>query len=1241
MSSTRILRVALAASALFLALLAIPALASATAPWWHLSSNSRPTYLHAGAGEPGANEVQEVTVKATGGGFVLANMSEEEVENGQYTCFLGPEEEEEIPKYAEFTFNASAAEVQAGLETICGYGPGSIEVSGGPGDATGSSPYMITFIGPLAEAPLRLVNTEIGAEGGVGGPLQGTIEATETTAGHPKQPDGEIYLTAVNVGDANAEGSKHTISLTDVLPPGLAATGIAATKSQKEGNFQQREPIPCDPATLTCTMKETLVPFDTIELLIAVNVKAGAHTGELNEATISGGGGPSATVKRPITINPDPVPFGVSEFEMALEEEGGEAPTQAGRHPFQFTTQIAVNQNRDINPLLTPPEYRPEVTPAGLAKDFDFKLPPGLVGSATSIPQCTTAQFFATVEGKENKCPPSTAVGVAVATVHEPATVGTSTITEPIFNLEPNFGEPARFGFYVVLANSPVFIDTSLRSGSDYGITASVQNLTQTGSVLSSTATFWGTPGDSRHDGQRGWGCIYEARNGTVNQPCTPSEEGHPKPFLSMPTSCASPLLASGDLDQWNVGLFEPFSGTFAPSGLLTGCNQLPFSPTVAVEPTATAATTPTGLTVDLDLKQEGLENDGGLAESHLKKITLGLPQGLTTNPSIANGLGACTFAQYQSEALGSQSCPESSKVGEVEIETPLVKQIVRGSVYVAKQNDNGFPNPSLLAIYVVAKNPELGVLVRSAGRVVLDPQTGQLTSVFDELPQLPFSHLHFAFRTGQRAPLITPGLCGKYNAGTDLYPYSQPNAPIHRDASFEVSAGADGAPCARQESQLPNKPSLEAGTVTPIAGAYAPFVFKVSREDGSQALSTIAATLPEGLLGRLAGIPACAGPQIAAAQSRSGEGQGAAELASSSCPAASQVGVVNAATGAGTQPYYVQGRAYLAGPYKGAPLSLAIITPAVVGPFDLGSLVIRTALYVDPETAQIHAVSDPIPAILHGLPTVVRSVSLEMNRPNFTLNPTSCDPMQIVGSETSTLDLLAPLAERFPVGACGALTFKPKLSLALKGASHRRAHPAIVANLAAKPGEANIARAQVTLPKAGLLDNAHIKTICTRVEFAAEACPSGSIYGKASATSPLLDYPVTGPVYLRSSSHQLPDLVADLHGPASQPIRVALIGRTDSAKNGALRNTFEATPDVPVSKFHLKLFGGKRGLVILGQGLCAQRQAKIRLTAHNGKTEDTQPAVKASCGKRKTMREGHRTALAAARRWESNLLVR
>ena len=520
-------------------------------------------------------------------------------------------------------------------------------------------------------------------------------------------------------------------------------------------------------------------------------------------------------------------------------------------------------------------------------------------------------------------------------------------------------------------------------------------------------------------------------------------------------------------------------------------------------------------------------------------------------------------------------------------------------------------------------------MLVKQAGEVSLDPATGQLTTTVKGLPPLPYSSLELHLREGPTAPLITPQTCATYTTTARLYPFSDPTTATELSTPFTISSGAAGAPCAHSEAELPNAPTLSAGSTLTNAGSYSPFLFKLSREDGTQRFGAVIAEPPLGLTAKLAGVPACSEAGIAQAASRSAEGDGAAELADPSCPAQSQVGSVIASAGAGPSPYFTTGRLYLAGPYKGAPLSFVAIVPAIAGPFDLGVVTSRIAAYVDEETAKITAKSDPLPTILHGIPLDLRSVSVQIDRSDFTLNPTSCEATTLGGSLTSLTGSLAPLSQRFQVGGCRHLGFKPALKLQLKGQTKRGGNPALTAILRPRSGDANIASLAVALPHSEFLDQAHIRTICTRVQFAAGAgagqqCPAGSVYGQVSATSPLLDYTLSGPVFLRSSSHKLPDLVAVVRGPASQPLVIASVGRVDSIKGG-IRNSFEALPDAPLSKVVLRLPGGQKSLLENSTDICqGTHRATAKLKGQNGKRYEFEPVLKASgCKGKKSKRHG------------------
>ncbi|HET7484129.1 MAG TPA: hypothetical protein VFJ64_01985 [Solirubrobacterales bacterium] len=607
-------------------------------------------------------------------------------------------------------------------------------------------------------------------------------------------------------------------------------------------------------------------------------------------------------------------------------------------------------------------------------------------------------------------------------------------------------------------------------------------------------------------------------------------------------------------------------------------------------------------------------------ATSPAKDVSVTLPAGMSLNPSAANGLDACSEAQigYLPEAEGvhfsesPQSCTDAAKIGTVEATSPLLDHAVNGAVYVAKPFDNPFG--SLLAIYLALEDPATGIVAKLAGKVEPDPSTGQLRTTFLENPQLPIEDVRLHIFNGARAALKTPLACGEYTTTSSLTPWSSPEGEDESpEDSFEISAPPSGGSCPESEAQAPNSPSFSAGTITPQAGAFSPFVLKLSRADGSQQLTGIDTALPPGLSGKLAGVPYCPEAQIAQAKAREEPQMGRSEEANPSCPAVSEVGTAVVGAGAGPTPFYATGHAYLAGPYEGAPLSLLVITPAVAGPFDLGAVVVRTALRVDPETAQIHAVSDPFPHIIDGIPLDIRSIALKLDRNQFTLNPTSCEAMSIAGGAATLSGQLAPLNQRFQAGGCNALPFKPKLSLSLKGKTGRGGFPALRAVLSMNPGEANIARAQVTLPHGLFIANAHIGNVCTRVQFAQGRCPSNSVLGTAKAVTPLLEAPLEGPVYLMSGfGHLLPDVAVDFHG----QVDVFVHSKVDKGKTGGLRNTFEVVPDAPVSSFTLQLFGGRRGLLENSEELCLKAQrAQLAFTAHSARTYTARPKIKVGCG--------------------------
>jgi hypothetical protein len=877
--------------------------------------------------------------------------------------------------------------------------------------------------------------------------------------------------------------------------------------------------------------------------------------------------------------------------------------SQAGAHP-DFTTSLTIKTDP-----ATSPDPDGDRKPYASTRDVIIDLPPGMTGNPHAVESCSIVQFQTSLEG--GGCSFASQVGIAVLRLYK----SEAALYEPIYNLAaPGEANVARLGFFGYTI--PVIIDVQMRSESDYGLTATAQGANAIFPLVTATTTLWGVPAAASHNNERFTPKEVLDIPGISESPIRSSGLA-PAAFLSNPTACGTPQVVNFTVNSYqNPG--TRISKT-AELPKTTGCGLLGFNPGAAFAPTGAQADSPTGLEVGFDIDQTGLRQTTLTRPADLKKAVVTLPQGMSLNPASTGGLGGCSETQvglvpgpgvhFSKAAPG---CPGSSKIGTAEIVSPALEGPVQGSLYVARQNENPFD--SLLAGYLVAQGA--GATVKLAGRFDLDPVTGQITATFDNNPQQPFTDFRLHFKGGDRGVLVNPPQCGIYEIKTTLVPWSaaDPENPTSSEVqestdTFTVSSGPGGTPCPNPPAFTP---SFGAGALTPLAGEFSPLSVMASRPDGSQTLTGIDIDLPPGLIAKLAGVPYCSNQAIQGAGAKSG----LAELAAPSCPAASRVGSVDVAVGAGNSPYHVPGSAYLAGPYKGAPLSLVTITPSVAGPFDLGTVAVRAALFIDPETAKVRAVSDPLPTILKGIPLHLRSVVVTADRPNFSLNPTSCDPMRIGGTLIGSPSTKA-VSERFQVGGCGALGFKPKLSLRLKGGTKRAKYPKLIAKLTARKGDANIGKASVVLPRSQFLAQEHIDTICTRVQFNANQCPKGAIYGFAEATTPLLDEPVRGPVYLRANGNErkLPDLVAALGG----QIDINLVGYIDSVRGGQLRTRFVSVPDAPVTKFVLRMKGGKKSLLRNSQNVCKNRgRAVVKMTGQNGKIHDTQPRLGVRCGKKK-----------------------
>jgi hypothetical protein len=1253
--------------------------AAAESAWWNITSGARPGYLHPGLAQKEVQQIR-VTTEESGGHPEQARISLSVGGSVVARFATAPTVSEPACVSLLHCKPLTVAEIQAALEGP--YGAGEVTVAEEAG-SVGTLAFRVESTGTPATQPL-----EAGAVG------IGMAEATELQKG---RPDGEIYAVVTNIGNASVATIDSPLHITDSLPSGLRAVAIQATHTGSAAGFATRETLPCDLTTLTCTLqreeeqgfehrfRDDLVPFSTLELRIAVDFEG--PVSEPNRVSVSGGrayrcdqvdsdtgtyvdigctleiaaGGnslpksferadlgpvPGATIEKGLTIKDERTPFGVETYSLRNENEGGGPATAAGSHPFQSTTTINLNQGEDLG---WTGSNKPLVQPADIARDLHFQWPAGLIGNPSGLTQCTDEQFFANI-GSANLCPASSAAGVAVVYINEPTILGAVSIPVPLFNLTPHYGEPARFGFFVPQGNAPVVIDTSLRSDGDYGVTVETNSITQSAGFLSSVVSVWGVPGSPAHNRQRGWSCLLESGGAPASRlseiglsACSASESQpgtNPPGFLFLPTSCgpesSTPVLGDSWVNPLAVFDFPTLASYQMPP--LDSCNQVPFGPEIESEPTSNAATSPTGLNFDINVHDPGQEFGKNLVQSQIKKAVVTLPQGFTTNPSVAEGLKACPQSTYEHSTVdGSVACPEESKVGDVEIESPLVKQKVQGSLYVAEQTHN--PNGNLLTIYLVARNPEIGVIVKQALKVIPNPVTGRLTTEVDNIPQLPFSHFQLSFRQGQRSPLITPPTCGTYTVESELYPYSAPDSPVHGESSFKITTGPEGQGC--PNGTPPFHPGLEAGTISNAGGTYSPFYTHITRKDSEQEITRFSIKLPTGLLAKLKGVSECPDAAVAAAKAREVEGGATEEEAHSSCPANSEVGQTKVGTGVGNVLAYAGGRLYLAGPYHGSPISLVSVNYAKVGPFDLGTVVVRFALDVNHETAEVSvdgANSDPIPHIVDGIPIHLRDIRAYVNRPNFTLNPTSCAKKStaatVLGSgsnfSSSADDVPVTVSSPFQAADCASLGFKPKLALSLVGKkTHRGALPAFKAVLTYPKGGAyaNIAKAQVTLPKSEFLEQGHLKNVCTRKVFETgknpgENCPANSIYGKARAVTPLLDRPLEGPVYLRTGyGTRLPELAAALNGPQ---ISITLAGTIDSVhKKGTegsqIRNTFALVPDAPVERFTLELKGGKKGLLVNSTDVCkGTHKALAAFTGQNGKLDEYEPALKAQCGKGK-----------------------
>ncbi|MGV1049928.1 MAG: hypothetical protein ACOYD4_15555 [Solirubrobacterales bacterium] len=879
--------------------------------------------------------------------------------------------------------------------------------------------------------------------------------------------------------------------------------------------------------------------------------------------------------------------------------------TQAAGHPGVGFTQFIVKHETGVL----------GETPVGNVKTLRVDLPPGLSVNPQATPQCALAagQSPAT-------CPVDTQVGTSILTaalVIEliPGSPVGSSLTlpaSPVYNLVPQQGQPARFGFSA--AGNDVFLEPGVEWWNDYHefFLINVPKLSLPEIV-----------------GLKG---VRVLKNRLIFNGEVDSSGGGQ--FLTTPSTCFNPAVApfqhtystflhadsyeepAPGFPASSQALEAPLPGGVAP----TGCAGVPFAPGVSANPNAVTTDSPFGPTVAVSVP---FNPGAAVANSNLRIARVSLARGAGLNPSAAPALAACTDAQFGKGTTAAVACPPKSEIGTVSIQTPVLPpNSLSGKVFLGSQLSRDPLSGQEYRIFIDAESARYGQSVRLVGNVVANPRTGQLTAVVNEAPQLPFTSVSIQF-DGAKGTLTSPPTCGPNLTTGQMTPWSGSADASVADKGFTLTKAPGGAPCAKTMAERPFAPGFDAAPNSDDALAFTPFTAHLTRPQGQQELKGVDVHLPPGATAKLAGVPYCPPADIAAA----GDRAGAAERKNSSCPDASQVGVATIQAGTGGTPLQIGGDVFLAGPYRGAPVSLAVITPALAGPFDLGTVVVRVPLKVDPETAQINPDVE-IPDVFGGAKLDIRSIFVNVNRKEFTLNGTNCAQHATAGNllgggadpTNPAAFAAAKVSSPVQLSGCKALKFRPKLKLRLFGATHRNQHPRLRAALKARAGDANIARASVGLPHAIFLDQASLGTVCTRPQFAADQCPKRSIYGKARAFTPLLGKPLEGPVVLRSNpAHTLPDMVAHLEG----QVDIDLVGVIDSFKGG-IRTTFNTVPDVPVSKFVLTLPGGKHGLLVASTNLCKNPpRAIVRFKGQNGKKVNRKQKLRTPCRKKSKKHPG------------------
>jgi len=989
------------------------------------------------------------------------------------------------------------------------------------------------------------------------------------------------YVVQVtNDGDTTADASQVPMTFTGTLPAGLTVSSVTDVL----GTGWDCSSVVPGASSFSCTSTTASLPSNANSTLAIDLAVANDASGVLvSTFSVSGGdpttgdpSNPSATTPDPTTIAASPPPFGVDAFDGEAVDASGAPYTQAGGHPYAISTSI------DFNTYTNAAPYKGAAWPVEPVKDVLVDLPPGLVGDPTNVAQCTLEQLAHSASiSSLPECPASSQVGVtfvrSLVSIVFAHGIGAVIGPLPVYNMVPPPGVPARFAFDA--AGSIVSLDASVRSDGDYGFSVDVKDVPEGLAFGGTSLTFWGVPSDPSHDGQR---ACPGAGPPAIGATGCPSSDP-PTAFLRNPTSCTPDgvgLTTTLHVDSWtNPGDFReasfvshlspgfplPSSEWGAPQGP-TGCEAVPFTPSISTRASNPAVGQPSAFNVDLSLPQS--DDPRTIGESDLRTAVVRLPAGVRINPSSAIGLAGCTPEQIGLHSLADPTCPDGSKIGTVTVTTPLLRDPLNGTVYLASPHDNPFG--TLIGIYIVAKGS--GVIIKQAGRVEADPVTGQLTTTVDGIPQTPFNDVRLSFNGGERSPLVNPTTCGTFTTHADLTGWSGRLATS--DSSYTVSQDGNGTACSAPQFS----PGFNAGTESPSAGSSSPFHVRITRTDADQELGGLTVNMPPGLTAKIANAVLCSD----------------ADAANGTCPDGTKIGDVTVGAGAGANPFFItNGRAYLTGPYKGAPFGLSIVVPAVAGPFDLGNVVVRSAIYIDKHDASVRVVSDPLPTILQGIPLEVRDVRVDVNKPGFIVNPTSCAATQVRGTITSTGGASASVWDRFQAAECRGLGFAPRMAMSVGGRGHlRTGQPTPFTTRVTMPaGDANLRYVRVSLPTTIDARLTVINDACTRAEFETDIAKCAHARaGSAVAVTPLLRDPLRGSVYFVKNGHPIPDLFVALRG----QVDFDLIGRITIPGGKHLATTFDAAPDVPIKSFTLRLLGdSKNGSVGAATNLCTAKSKK------------------------------------------------